>query len=37
MGVNGKFLARPEIEIDDFEIGGIMHHEPLDGCILEPT
>jgi hypothetical protein len=37
VGVNGKFLARPEIEIDDFEIGGIMHHEPLDGCILEPT
>jgi len=35
--VNGKFLAGLEIEIDDFEIRGIVNKEPLDGSILKPA
>jgi len=35
MGMKGEFLARPEIEIDDLEIGRIMKEEPVDGSIFK--
>jgi hypothetical protein len=37
VGVNGKFLARLEIEIDDFKIGRIVNEQPLDGGLFKPA
>jgi len=33
--MNGKFLARLEIEIDDFEIGRVMDQKSLEGFLAE--
>jgi hypothetical protein len=35
MAMNRKFLARLEIKIDDFEIGGVVDKQPLDGGIFK--
>jgi len=37
MTVNGKFLAGFEIEIDDFEIRGIVDKQPFDGGLFKPA
>jgi hypothetical protein len=37
MRMNREFLARLEIEIDDFEIRGIVDKQPLDGRIFKTT
>jgi hypothetical protein len=37
MGMNGEFLAGPEIEVDDFEIRGIVDKQPLNGGIFKTT
>jgi hypothetical protein len=35
VGVNGQFLAWLEVEIQDFEVGGIMHEKPLHGKVVK--
>jgi hypothetical protein len=37
MRMNGKFLTRFEIEVDDFEIRGIVNEQPLDSGLFKPT
>jgi hypothetical protein len=37
MGVDGKFLSGPEIEVDDFEVRGFVDEEPFDRFVFKPA